>query len=191
MQRQKFVVDAMLGRLARWLRILGYDTEYDKNFEDWKILRIAKNSGRIIITRDRGLCLRAKKESLNCFYVPPDYDLVDVLAKLAKVYKIDLSVDFSVSRCPKDNGVLEKVSENKWRCVKCGQLYWRGKHWVTITQILNRAKAELESGNESSRNRGAEQRKRNATGQNSEENDSGEVRPGQAELRGVLGPDSK
>jgi len=39
MQRQKFVVDAMLGRLARWLRILGYDTEYNKDYEDWKVLR--------------------------------------------------------------------------------------------------------------------------------------------------------
>ncbi|MCQ4349468.1 MAG: hypothetical protein NO126_01245 [Sulfolobales archaeon] len=189
MQRQKFVVDAMLGRLARWLRILGYDTEYSKDFEDWKVLKIAEADRRIIITRDRGLCNRARKKSLPCFYVEPDYDLVKVLAMLARTFKIDLNVDFSVSRCPKDNGILEKVDERTWRCMKCGQLYWRGKHWVTITQILIRARSELEKEVDTPRDLRARQGKGETAGKDSKNGYSGEVGAGKTEPGGVQRPD--
>jgi len=57
----KFIVDNMLGSIARWLRILGYDTVYDRNAEDWAIVRRAQLEERIIITKDKGLHNRALK----------------------------------------------------------------------------------------------------------------------------------
>jgi Uncharacterized conserved protein len=117
MQTQKFVVDAMLGKLARWLRILGYDTAYNNNFEDWKILKIASDENRIIITRDRGLCVRARKRGLECFYVIPGLKIEEILAKLSSKYSIDLNiVDPNFSRCSVCNGVLKKVNDNLWEC---------------------------------------------------------------------------
>lgn len=143
MQSQKFIVDAMLGKLARWLRILGYDTFYFRGIEDWKIIKIAEETKRIIITRDKGLCIRARKKGLECFMVFPDEDLVDILAKLSLKYKIDLTADPNFSRCTECNGILEKIDDNKWRCTKCGKEYWKGSHWKTIEDTLIKAKSKV------------------------------------------------
>ncbi|BCU70395.1 Mut7-C RNAse domain-containing protein [Stygiolobus caldivivus] len=146
MQSQKFVVDAMLGKLARWLRILGYDTAYSNSFEDWKILRIASEENRIILTRDRGLCSRARKKGLECFYVLPGLKIEEVLAKLALKYHIDLSIiDPNFSRCSVCNGVLKKINDNYWECTKCHKKYWKGSHWRTIENTLIRARTLLKS----------------------------------------------
>lgn len=145
MQSQKFIVDAMLGKLARWLRILGYDTFYNKDIEDWKVIKIAEDNKRIIVTRDKGLCIRARKKNLDCFLVYPDQDLVDILAKLSLKYKIDLNADPNFSRCPECNGILEKVEENKWKCTKCSKEYWKGSHWRTIEDTLIKARSKTKA----------------------------------------------
>ncbi|QIW23065.1 hypothetical protein EWF20_02085 [Sulfolobus sp. S-194] len=145
MQSQKFIVDAMLGKLARWLRILGYDTLYSNNYEDWKILKIAEETQRVIITRDRGLCIRARKKNLECFLVYSSEDLIDILAKLSKKYKIDLNADPNFSRCTECNGVLEKIDDNKWKCTKCGKEYWKGSHWRTIENTLIKARSKIKN----------------------------------------------
>ncbi len=154
MQTQKFIVDAMLGKLARWLRILGYDTLYDNEWEDWKIVKVAEEQKRVIITRDRGLCNRARKKGLDCFMVNPDYDLVETLAQLAKKYKIDLHVNVDATRCSECNGILLKIGENKWQCSRCKKLYWKGKHWRTIEEILIKAQSRVENNEGPGDNRG-------------------------------------
>lgn len=143
MQRQKFIVDAMLGKLAHWLRLLGYDTIYSRNAEDWWLLRVAKNDQRILITRDRGLYRRAIKQNIKAYLSDPDEELTATLANLAKLFGIDLNVDISMTRCTVCNGVLEKIGENKWRCTRCGKEYWKGSHWRSITETLIKAQSLL------------------------------------------------
>jgi uncharacterized protein with PIN domain len=145
MIRRKFVVDAMLGKLARWLRILGYDTSYDPKYEDWKIIKIAEDEKRIIITRDRGLCQRAKKRGLECFYIIPGTEIEDMLARLALKYNLDLTLDPNFSRCSVCNGILRKIDDNLWECSKCGKKYWKGAHWRTMENILIRAKSKIKT----------------------------------------------
>jgi len=140
-QGQKFIADAMLGKLSRWLRILGYDTLYSKDFEDWQIIKIAKNDSRIILTMDRGLCYRAKKNDLECFYVNTELNIEEILAMLAIKYKIDLTADPNYSRCTKCNGILKKVDENRWKCTRCKKEYWKGMHWKSIQNIIIKAKS--------------------------------------------------
>ncbi|AWR97331.1 hypothetical protein DFR86_07055 [Acidianus sulfidivorans JP7] len=175
MQNSKFIVDAMLGKLAIWLRILGYDTFYSNNIEDWKILKIAENDKRIILTRDRGLYVRAKKKKLECFLVPIDYDIVDLLALLSIKYDIDLTADINASRCSECNGVLMKVNDNRWKCSKCGKEYWKGKHWRTITEILIKAEAKKEQ-NELSFNSRSRYGRREDSNKGSEESNKEEIR---------------
>lgn len=174
MQSRKFIVDAMLGKLATWLRILGYDTYYSNNIEDWKIMKIASNEKRIILTRDRGLYLRAKKKRLDCFLVPTDYDIVNILALLSIKYKIDLNADIEASRCSECNGILVKKDENKWKCSECGKEYWKGKHWHTIREILIKAEVKKEQ-NERSYNSRVRDRRREDINKDSEKGDTEKI----------------
>jgi len=156
----RFIVDSMLGTIARWLRILGYDTVYDRKAEDWMILRRAELEGRIIITRDRGLHNKALRNGLKSILLWED-ELPDRLAHIALVAGINLSVDFSRTRCPEDNTPLEKVQDKReirgkvpprvyqlhedfWICRRCGKVYWVGRHWIQIEKILEEARRKLE-----------------------------------------------
>lgn len=155
----RFIVDNMLGSLARWLRILGYDTAYDRNSEDWQIIRRAELENRIIITRDRGLHSKALKNGVRSIYIW-ETEMPDRLAHIALVSGIRLSVDFNKTRCPEDNNPLVKVDRDKvrdlvprrvydihrdfWQCPRCGKVYWIGKHWRHIEHTLNIARIRLE-----------------------------------------------
>ncbi|MEM0373272.1 MAG: Mut7-C RNAse domain-containing protein [Sulfolobaceae archaeon] len=140
MQSQKFIVDAMLGRVARWLRILGYDTLYSRTAEDWWLLKKASEENRILITRDRGLYIRARKKGIECLLLNTNDDIILNLAKIAKKYKIDLDISIEASRCALCNSVLEKIDKERWRCSKCKKEYWKGRHWKTMNEILFKAR---------------------------------------------------
>mgnify|MGYP000633816415 CR=1 FL=1 len=154
----RFIVDAMLGHVARWLRLLGYDTLYSRSYEDWKILKVAEEEDRIVVTRDLGLFRRARKKGLRAMYVE-EPAVEKVLALLSSKYGIRLHFDKNDTRCPVCNGVLRyttslvevagKVNEaiavrykEFWICTKCGKVYWQGRHWRNINQILESARIE-------------------------------------------------
>ncbi|WP_440059828.1 Mut7-C RNAse domain-containing protein [Thermogladius sp. 4427co] len=157
---QRFIVDNMLGSVARWLRLLGYDTRYDRRLEDWRILRIAKEEDRVIVTRDRGLHRRALKNGLRSIYIENVEDISAILAYLAVVAGIRLSVELDKTRCPLCNGELMKVGKELvkgkvpervyklyndfWVCSRCGNVYWVGSHWRKIEEILAKAREKYE-----------------------------------------------
>ncbi len=159
--KKKFVVDTMLGDLAKWLRILGYDTLYSRNYNDKQIVKIAKNGRRIVITMDRGLCVLAKKNKVPCIEIE-SYDIRYKLAEISLKADIPLIANPSKSRCPVCNGELKPVYDKSvvrdkvpphaletnnvfYVCTRCGQVYWEGSHWKNIRKILEEAKniAEL------------------------------------------------
>ena len=159
MEEPRFIVDSMLGNVARWLRMLGYDTLYNRAYKDWKILSLAEKEGRIIITRDRGLHHRAINRGLRSLYLYMD-DMAERLAFIAYRTGIRLHIDLDRSRCPVCNGELRKVSKDEvkgriprkvyelhydfWECTKCGKIYWVGGHWKGIEETLRRAREILE-----------------------------------------------
>ncbi|RLG85094.1 MAG: hypothetical protein DRO15_07930 [Thermoprotei archaeon] len=170
----RFIVDAMLGDLARWLRMLGYDTKYNKNYEDWQLIKIAMDEDRILLTRDMSLFRRANttfrkagRDRLRAFYLEWG-DIEDVLANLAILLRRKLSIDLRLdidpldTRCPICNsplryttslveiaGRVPEVIANRyrefWICSGCGKVYWRGKHWITIEEKLKKAKEKISS----------------------------------------------
>ncbi|MEM3616304.1 MAG: Mut7-C RNAse domain-containing protein [Candidatus Bathyarchaeia archaeon] len=156
----KFIVDGMLGKLTRWLRMLGHNVKYSNKLDDAQLIAIAKREKRILLTRDLELYQQATAKGVQAFYVDGKTE-AEKLAQLAKKFGISLDINMAVSRCPKCNAqvkptskenVRDKVEETTfacynefWHCPKCGQVYWQGAHWTRIRKILENAK-ELTKG---------------------------------------------
>jgi uncharacterized protein with PIN domain len=153
--RPKFAADEMLGTLARWLRLMGYDMVYAKDMDDSELLSMAKNGGRFLLTRDRELSQRAGDTGL---YVESD-DLDKQLMQVAE--RFDLRPDPDRARCTVCNGELREVGKEAaignvpdgaleanslfYVCTGCGKFYWRGSHWKNISRRLEDLTAELDS----------------------------------------------
>lgn len=139
-----FIVDAMLGKLARWLRIIGHDTVYDPSLEDETLISVAKRDGRMLVTRDTDLFRRAMKEGAPSFLIK-SLTLSEELAEMSLLIK----GAFIDSRCTVCNTALieierSAVSDEKVPkisplslCPGCGKIYWHGGHWEGINKTLS------------------------------------------------------
>jgi uncharacterized protein with PIN domain len=148
----RFLLDGMLGSLARWLRIGGYDTEYRKDTPDDDLIEEAARDDRILLTRDEVLSIRAGKRGVKVVFLERDAD-EKALAQLAA--ELHLTFDPSMARCPKCNHTVDKVEktavagkvpegtyrvvDDYWLCPSCGGIYWRGSHWPRIVETLSHA----------------------------------------------------
>ncbi|RLI00256.1 hypothetical protein DRO28_00255 [Candidatus Bathyarchaeota archaeon] len=157
-ERPKFVVDGMLGKLARWLRILGYDVKYYRSMDDDYLIEIAEKENRILLTRDNALYRKSIAKNVDAIFLE-EGSRIKNLAKLSKALGIALEVDTTISRCPKCNSRIEPVAKNAvkgkvpektfrrfkefWICPNCGQIYWRGSHWRNIYGVLNEVKKSV------------------------------------------------
>ena len=150
----KILCDQMLGTLAKWLRILGFDTFYvNAEMSDEDLLNIAKGENRTIFTRDKELIIRGKKKNLNFIpIVTTDLDL-----QLNKVLKhVNIDEKSILSRCTLCNTVLDTVEKNKaqgkipskvfennekfWFCSKCNKFYWMGSHYNEMINKIDKIK---------------------------------------------------
>lgn len=140
----KFLADTMLGKLAKWLRILGYDVLYCRNLGDRKLLELARAEGRILLTRDEEL----RRRSQGIFISSDDWR--EQLRELAQVIQLETSALFT--RCLECNVILEQVSGAEVedavspyilatqaefaRCPQCGRIYWKGTHFAhALTEV--------------------------------------------------------
>jgi uncharacterized protein with PIN domain len=155
----RFIADGMLGKLARWLRMLGHDVHYYRDSEDKRLLEMAKSEKRVLLTRDLELYQRAKTQAVEAVFVEAA-DEAGKLADLASRFGFKLEINLSISRCPKCNEMIRAVSKEDvvhqipeltstyydefWKCLGCGQVYWRGAHWKKIEKTLEEANSKLE-----------------------------------------------
>ncbi|HUT17356.1 MAG TPA: Mut7-C RNAse domain-containing protein [Acidobacteriota bacterium] len=151
----KFIADGMLGKLTRWLRMLGQDVQYSNKLDDAELIVMAKKERRILLTRDVELYQRAVAKGVDAFYIEGRTEAAK-LAELAKRFDIPLAIDLKRSRCPRCNTKIRptpkeklagKVEKNTfiyydefWKCPKCGHIYWQGAHWGRIRATLEKAK---------------------------------------------------
>jgi uncharacterized protein with PIN domain len=154
----RFITDGMLGKLTRWLRMLGHDVTYFRSADDEKLVELAKSEKRVLLTRDHNLYQQAVSRGLDAVLVEAT-DEAEKLADLAGRFGFILEIDLSVSRCPKCNSRIEAVPkgvvvdeipeatsmyyDDFWKCLGCGQVYWRGAHWKRIEKTLEEAKSKL------------------------------------------------
>lgn len=143
----RFVADANLGQLARYLRLLGFDVIYRNDFADREIAQIANQERRIVLTRDRALLQHKIIE--RGYFVRADKPREQVKEVLARLQLYDALRPFT--RCTRCNGELEDVEketvlhqlepktrkyyERFRRCRSCGQAYWRGSHFNRMEKL--------------------------------------------------------
>lgn len=150
---KKLLADAMLGRLARWLRILGYDTLYVRSAGPEKLKETALREGRALLTRNTRL--KEKDFPKGFFFVHHDR-LADQLREVIAGLQLSVDPDRIFTRCAVCNGELDpimreqvmgRVPEYVWLnhhefqgCSVCGRIYWSGSH---ISRVREKVAREL------------------------------------------------
>jgi uncharacterized protein len=153
----RFLVDGMLGGLARWLRILGHEVRYDARATDNDLLRIAHEKDMVLLTRDRELYQRAVAKEIESALVLGEKE-EERLAQVAKIFGVSLDVTMAETKCPECGSDLKETSKYEvadkvpfaslklynqfWECTNrnCGKVYWVGSHWRQIRQTLEQAR---------------------------------------------------
>ncbi len=126
--------------------MLGYRCLFPSDTpSDDAILKLTKKEGCILLTRDKYLCQKAKKEGLRCIFMPPS--LEEGLATLALLKLIELKLPSEPRYCSICGAPLKFLGTfptrgKVWVCTRCGQPYWFGTHWRNIEKKLRKA-AEL------------------------------------------------
>lgn len=144
LRETRFILDVHLGKLARKLRMVGFDSLYRNDFEDHEIIAIAKKEKRIILTRDIGIL--KNKEVTHGYFLrsnQPEEQLREVIRHF------DLASSIKpLNRCICCNGKIVKVNKKDvieqlkpktrayfneiFQCTGCGKLYWEGSHYKNM-----------------------------------------------------------
>lgn len=151
----RFVADGHLGALARYLRMLGLDTAYWRDADDESLAHISHREGRILLTRDHQLLMRSIVE--HGYWVRASEPRAQLL-EVARRYRIAQEIR-PFSRCLRCNGALAPVDKEAilhllepdtrrfydvfWQCRSCGQVYWRGSHYVRMQAWIQELLAQL------------------------------------------------
>jgi uncharacterized protein with PIN domain len=146
----RFVADCMLGKLAKWLRMLGYDTVYISGADDDDLVRIAVREDRVLLTRDNKLCERRMVRK-RCVFV----DWGTTSQQVRQVFKqLGLRLDSQMlfTRCTVCNSEITPLAKSEVKdrvppyvyntqdqygyCGACDKIYWRGTHVQHVLEAL-------------------------------------------------------
>jgi uncharacterized protein len=138
------LIDAMLGKLARWLRLAGYDAEFWREGSDEQLMAAAREQGRLILTKDRAL---AGRRGVRAVLLQAD-DLDAQIREARTSLEQRGPAPEPFTRCAECNGILAELSHADaeplvppyvWhtqhefrRCSRCGRVYWKGTHWPAV-----------------------------------------------------------
>ncbi|MCD6451131.1 MAG: Mut7-C RNAse domain-containing protein [Acidobacteria bacterium] len=145
----RFILDCMLGKLAKWLRILGYDTLYFSKISDVDLLRMAEKEGRVLLTRDTRIGERRNSATIVLVHSgEPEEQLKEIVSR----FKLNLSPERVFSRCLVCNTPITLVEKKEvagrvppyvYRtqqrfayCPTCDRIYWRGTHIKRVFERL-------------------------------------------------------
>jgi len=149
----RFVLDVHLGKLATYLRLLGFDSLYRNNYNDEELAQISSQEQRILLTQDRGLL---KRSIVTYGYTVrsnnPEAQMVEVLERFQLHSRVA-----PFQRCPRCNGdlaIVDKATiqaqvpyythlyyDEFSQCQSCHQIYWKGAHYERIQSLINSAAA--------------------------------------------------
>ncbi|WP_210686532.1 Mut7-C ubiquitin/RNAse domain-containing protein [Mycolicibacterium sp. GESEQ-9] len=150
LRHPRFVVDVNLGRLARLLRVLGFDVWWSSDADDQTLADISLDQQRILLTRDRGpLKRRTITHGLFVHSQHPEVQTLEVLRRLDLRRRIK-----PFTRCVRCNGQLAAVAKEQVidqlepltrryydefsQCPECGRIYWAGSHFEKLSRLVDR-----------------------------------------------------
>lgn len=159
-KKPNFIIDAMLGNLAKKLRVLGYDSKYFSSIEDEKVIAIAENEKRIIVSKDEELTRIAEKKNISSVLIRGN-DEIEQIAQIDLKVKFDkFSLNSDTSRCIECNGNLQQIEkyrvigkvpegvlqreERFWMCSSCKKVYWEGTHFEKLQEFVDRLNNRLQ-----------------------------------------------
>ena len=146
----RFIADVMLGRLAKWLRIAGFDVLYSNRFSDEELIAISSREGRVLLSRDTRLLIR--KPVREFIYLESQ----DIQMQIRQVFETMgmLSLPLPLTRCLSCNEALVETTRESVRdsvpvfvyktqarfksCPKCGKIFWAGTHRSSVIRTLEK-----------------------------------------------------
>lgn len=148
LRETRFVLDIHLGKLARYLRLLGFDALYRNDFQDEELVDLSSSQSRILLTRDRGLLKHSLVTHGYCLReTNPRRQLIEVVRRFDLFGSV-----YPFQRCLHCNGLLQSVEKatihgqllpatrqyfNDFRlCSTCGKIYWQGSHYRRMGQFI-------------------------------------------------------
>ena len=155
-----FFVDAMLGNIARKLRLLGYDSQYFSDIDDEKLIDGARKEKRIIISKDEELIKRAQKLGIGSIRITKKEEIDQFFEIITSVNLKRVQINGNTARCPKCNSLTESVdkdiikekipqgvsksNDKFWRCKCCKQVYWEGTHIKNLQEFVGKVNERLQ-----------------------------------------------
>ena len=154
-----FFVDAMLGNIARKLRLLGYDSQYFSDIDDEKLIDGARKEKRIIISKDEELIKRTQKLGMRSIHITKEEEIEQFFEIINSVNLKRIQINGNIARCPKCNSLTEsvdkeiikeripqgvlKLNDKFWICKYCNQIYWEGTHIKNLQEFVGKVNERL------------------------------------------------
>ena len=148
---ERFLVDQMLMRLGRWLRLVGMDVANPGDDDDPELMIRARQENRILVTRDKRLAEDCRTTGVECILIKS----TSILGQLDEMAEAGVKMELNPHRCTICNGPLrgavrgkvrgagdQSQQEGTWECLVCGKLYWTGSHWKRIEKTLKQIRRE-------------------------------------------------
>ena len=157
-----FIADAMLGKMARKLRMFGFDTIYDSNIDDMDILDSSRYQDRIVLTSDRTLFKRCKKRGINTILTYKETELENLVTIFSALNIKSINSQKLPHLCTCCNGLLDTIIDKNliknqipdrllhsknifYECTNCNKIYWIGTHVDRISRLIKEINTKLMS----------------------------------------------
>ena len=152
LRKPKFILDVHLGTLAKYMRMLGFDTLYQNNYEDEEIVKISLKEKRTILTKGRGILKRS--EARHGHWIRSSTTM-DQLIEVIKRFDLKEQTK-ELSRCLLCNSLLKIIAKEKvigrlprkikelqnkfYYCENCDKIFWKGSHYTQMKGIIGKLK---------------------------------------------------
>jgi len=155
----KFIVDSNVGRLARWLRIAGFDTVFINDLDDNRLVKLALSEGRVLLTKDTQILKRrlATTGRLKVILIESEkvkeqlHQVIKTLNLAEGIKPFTLCLECNQPLVPRNREEVKelappyvfKTQTQYMQCPSCHRVYWRGTHWQRMSGELEKIVSEL------------------------------------------------